>query len=305
MSGNSYGSRGWAGLVTLFSVVFIFLGIAFLMQNFKLAPAGFWGILWRFWPILLILIGLNILLGSSRPLLLGGLTAIAMFAILGLSTYISWTKATEKPAVNTIAESLRGIQKADVEILFGAGDLKLDGIVSQPDNLVEATVEHRGAGTGVQKEYSRIDEVGKLKLTVDRDVKRLLAEKKDSWKLHFSPALPLNIILKSDLSELDLNISSLKVEKLELHIGTSNLRLQMPNSGSSRARVKSGATNIDITIPQDKAARIKIDGILSSLDIDEKRFPLVDKYYISPQFESTLNRVEIEIESSLSRVKIK
>lgn len=301
---NGHRSSGWSGTITLFAVVLVFLGLAFLIHNFKLTPPGFWGVLWRFWPVLLILVGLKTLIGSGRSILVGSITAFTMFAVLGLSLYISWSQATEQPTITNVTEKLGSYNKATIAIEFGAGDLKLDGMAGT-GNLMEATAEHRGASTGISKEFTQAGGIGQLKLTLTPEARRLLGEKKDKWQLHFSRDVPLDINFKSGLSNLDLDMSSLKVDNLNLDIGASKLHLQLPVSGTSKVAIKSGVAEVEISIPQGKAAKIKVAGGLSSSDIDEKRFPHVDEYYISPDFNSNSNRVEMEIGSGLSRIKIK
>lgn len=304
MAENGHRGGGWSGTITLFAVVLVFLGLAFLIHNFKLTPPGFWGVLWRFWPVLLILIGLKTLIGSGRSILVGSITAFAMFAVLGLSLYISWSQATEKPTITSVTERLGNFSRAKIDIEFGAGDLKLDGMAGA-GNLMEATAEHRGASTGISKEFTQSGGAGQLKLTLTPEARRLLGEKKDKWQLHFSREIPLDINFKSGLSNLDLDLSPLKVENLGLDIGASKLLLKLPVSGTSKVTVKSGVAEVEIAIPPGKAARIKVAGGLSSSDIDEKRFPRVDEYYISPDFNSSSNRIELDIGSGLSRIIIK
>jgi len=304
MAENGHRNSGWSGTITLFAVVLVFLGLAFLIYNFKLTPTGFWGVLWRFWPVLLILIGLKTLIGSGRSLLVGSITALTMFAVLGLSLYISWSKATEKPTITSISETLGNFSRAKVEIEFGAGDLKLDGI-ARTGNLLEATTEHRGTSTGISKEFTQVSGTGQLKLTVTSEARRLIGEKKDKWQLHFTRDIPIDIKLKSGLSELDIDLSLLKLESINLDIGASRLHLKLPSFGISKAEIKSGMADIEITIPEGKAARIKVNGGLSASDIDENRFPHVNDYYISPDFNSSSNRVELNIGSGLSRIKIR
>lgn len=46
-------------------IILITVGIIFLLNNFGLLPWSVWSILWRFWPLFLILGGLEILLGNN------------------------------------------------------------------------------------------------------------------------------------------------------------------------------------------------------------------------------------------------
>ena len=65
--------------------ILIGLGIILLLQNFGLLSWSMWASLWRFWPLILVLIGLELFLqGSARALvglLLGALLVLALVAV--------------------------------------------------------------------------------------------------------------------------------------------------------------------------------------------------------------------------------
>jgi len=65
----------------------VFLGIIFLLTNLGLIPSSIWNELWKFWPVLIILLGLRILGGknaASRIII----TLITLFVFTGVLAYI-------------------------------------------------------------------------------------------------------------------------------------------------------------------------------------------------------------------------
>ncbi|NIA03072.1 MAG: hypothetical protein GWP12_00820 [Nitrospirae bacterium] len=69
-------------------LVLVIIGLLLLFNNIGLLPMGFWGTVWRFWPVILILIGLDILAthaGSRKTyilfILLGIVIVIGVIAI--------------------------------------------------------------------------------------------------------------------------------------------------------------------------------------------------------------------------------
>ena len=52
----------------IWGIILLFLGIVFLLQVLDVLPWALWVTLWRFWPVLIIIIGLNILLRRRQPL---------------------------------------------------------------------------------------------------------------------------------------------------------------------------------------------------------------------------------------------
>jgi len=65
-------------------IIFIAIGIVFLLNNFNLLPWSVWSILWRFWPLFLILGGLEMILGDNwlAKLIVGLITLMIVGYIL-------------------------------------------------------------------------------------------------------------------------------------------------------------------------------------------------------------------------------
>jgi hypothetical protein len=65
----------------------VFLGIVFLLTNLGLVPSSIWNELWKFWPVLVILLGLRLLAGRntiSRIII----ALVTLFAFAGVFAYI-------------------------------------------------------------------------------------------------------------------------------------------------------------------------------------------------------------------------
>jgi hypothetical protein len=65
----------------------VFLGIVFLLTNLGLVPSSVWSELWKFWPVLVILLGLRLLAGRnivSRIII----ALITLFVFAGVFAYI-------------------------------------------------------------------------------------------------------------------------------------------------------------------------------------------------------------------------
>ena len=68
-------------------VVLLFLGIVFLLQTFNVIPWALWGALWRFWPILIVILGMRILFSNWNHWLLNVLFLALLFACLGMAIW--------------------------------------------------------------------------------------------------------------------------------------------------------------------------------------------------------------------------
>jgi len=73
--------------IPVWGIFLVFLGIVFLLQTLDVLHWGLWGILWRFWPVLIIVAGLGILLRRCNAWLVSLLVLAIFGACLGISIW--------------------------------------------------------------------------------------------------------------------------------------------------------------------------------------------------------------------------
>jgi len=62
---------------------------------------------------------------------------------------------------------------------------------------------------------------------------------------------------------------------------------------------------VEITIPEGVAARVKVQADLTPVKVNERRFPRKGDFYVSSDFDTAENRVELEIDADLSTIEVK
>ena len=118
-------------------LVLIFIGSVFLLQNTGYLPPNAWQNLWRLWPVILVLAGIELLLANRAPwpvmALLGALVLVGGTLALGLSMAPG---AAASAVERSSATALGGATQAAVILRFGAGELNMGPLVSpSPDQL--------------------------------------------------------------------------------------------------------------------------------------------------------------------------
>ncbi|MEW6034191.1 MAG: DUF5668 domain-containing protein [Chloroflexota bacterium] len=73
----------------VFAALLIVVGVVLLLQNFNVLPDGMWRALWRFWPVILLIIGVNIFL-RDRPWLAGLIILLIMLATIGAAAWVAY-----------------------------------------------------------------------------------------------------------------------------------------------------------------------------------------------------------------------
>jgi hypothetical protein len=110
-------------------VFMIGLGLIFLLSSLRLIGWGAWDILWRLWPVLLVSVGLEIIVGR-RSLWISILIVLVILAGLGgvIWFYGSGPVAGESMSGNQVNQILGDIDSADVTISPAAGDLNVEAL---------------------------------------------------------------------------------------------------------------------------------------------------------------------------------
>jgi len=73
--------------VPIWGIFLVFLGVVFLLQTLNVLPWGLWVTLWQFWPVLIIITGLDILLRRHNVWLVSLLVLAVLGAGLGIAIW--------------------------------------------------------------------------------------------------------------------------------------------------------------------------------------------------------------------------
>ena len=291
------------GNVPVWGVFLLFLGIVFLLQTTGILPWGLWGTLWRFWPSLLIAIGLGILLQRYNRWLVSLLILILFFACLGIAI-LRYGPIPPEQSTWSHSEPLGGVETARVEVDFNAGYLVIGSLPFDSPKFVEAVSQGENGAKAIKADFYRQDSSGVFRLSTERTDRKLWEETR--WEVRCTRKIPLTVDIKSAVGNLDLDLSELKVTELHMDVDAGHSAIKMPSAaGTTLAYIKADVANVEMTIPDGVAARLKAEVDLATFEVDEQRFPRQGDYYVSRDFESSSNRVELEIDCDIGRVQLK
>lgn len=300
--------------IPVFGIVLLFLGIVFLLQALNVLPWRLWGTLWRYWPVILVIIGLSVLLRSLNRWLVALIAFVLLFGSLGLAILQSGVSQQHPTGAATYSAPLADLQSASVSVDFAAGTLKLSSLPAgspdlvrvasnAPDVTVKADLRTQGTQGILSLEPARPNRPGPMPGGVAAN-----------WDAKLAPGIPLNLNVKVSAGSANIDLSSLKISGLSLDINAGSAEITMPRasglvrprpSGTVQATIKSNVASTEITIPDDVAARIRIKSSLSTVTVNESRFPKNGDYYVSPNFATAGDRLEIEVDCNVGRFEVK
>jgi hypothetical protein len=310
-----YRQRRGGGIV--WPVLLMAAGVIFLLQNLGLLSWDIWRSIGRYWPAILILIGLELFLGSAGRHVLGaavgGMLALAIAAAVALALFSHFTSAAPASfSSHTLTQGLQGASAVNTVVRFGAGTLNLGPLPDQPDQLAQMT--YNGPDKlAPQATYQVRGSQGQLNYDVRGN--------SPPWHLPFAngnaassqmdlrlnPQVPLSLDVQEGASEGTLDLSQLHVSTFELQTGASHTTIVMPqNAGATVANIKGGAATIDVQVPSGLAAQIQYDGGLSTLDVDQARFPSTGpRMYRSADYDTAQNKLDLTIQAGVATVTVR
>ena len=291
--------KGGRGPFPIWGLILVALGVVFLLQNLGVLGWGVWGTLWRFWPVVLLLIGLNIILRGQSPWLVFGITVVVLIGVIAAAVLVERSRPAAVAA--SFSQPLRGITGASAEISFGAGELRIGSLPAGSASLVEGM-----SYPEVEQDFRRRNGTGMLNLSVSGRGFWTFGERGLQMEAFFSPDVPLELVVKTGASDAQVDLSNLQVRRLQVDVGASRLSLLLPaKAGTTEAEVKAGAASVSIAIPQGVAARITAETAVGSFRVDTSRFPRAGDRYESPDFATATNRVDLRVESGVASIDIR
>ena len=301
-------------------IVFIGAGVMLLLSNLGYLSWQSWGALWRLWPLLIIALGIDLLIGRRSVIgaivsavlllvLIGVIVLIALFAqnIPGVS---DWIQQPEFHARH-IEYSLAGVERATVYIDWTSVPGYLSPLEDSP-NLIEGDVDYLGELTfdvNVRGDQANVKldsrSTGVWFWAFD------LGDQSDKrWDVELSPNLPLDLSLDAGSGPCDFDLAGLQVSGLVLDAGSGPIDLVLPSGSSFEAKVDGGSGPITIVLPESVGARVKLDSGSGPFSPDA-RFELVqgkhsgDGVWETDNYRTAEHTVLLEIDQGSGPITIR
>jgi hypothetical protein len=189
---------------------------------------------------------------------------------------------------------LDGLPEAHVRISFGGGELRIHP--AQPGMLVSGTFR----GGVIQRRVDR----GRIELEPVMDAGRFLTWGPHHWNVGLTAEIPVDLRVDVGANRSTIDLSSLHVRRLDLQTGASETHIRLPERGRTTAHVSCGLASVDIEVPTGVAARINGRIALGSTLVDESRFQQVGSGWMSPDYATALNRVDLSIDGGLGSLRV-
>lgn len=286
------------------STVVIALGVVFLLGNLGYLQFGSWEMVLRLWPIFLVALGLDILIGRKNPwsAVVGvgiGLLATAGIVWLMLASPIavqidtqpvSFPKAGAVDARGTIA-----LPVGKLAIAKGAAaDALLDGQVALGSTQTLRR-DHQAAVTPATFEmsisgFSTFTPFGG-------------GAERQTWDLKLNEGVVYDLTLKTAVGEQDIDLSGLKLKAVTSEMAVGKQVITLPASGGVSVKVQSAVGEVILYVPRGVGVKMRVDKALTALDAPADYRREGNMLY-SPGVESTASVVDVTVHNAIGRISV-
>jgi cell wall-active antibiotic response 4TMS protein YvqF len=252
-------------------LLLIALGFIFLLQNFGFISGVSWLAVASLWPLLLVLIGLDIAFARRWPLP----TLAAEVAVIAAGLALVAYSPNLSPGIFVFADG-NGPGETDVSVPRGSAtqlSLTLNGgatrsyhVSGGATQLVEAhsaNPDLRLRTSGATRADVRLDQAseGFFHPVSAGDV-----------EIRVASDVPTSLTINLGAGEFDVDLSNVLVTDARVNIGASSMRFVLPKpSGEVAIRMNGGASSVTLVVPDGVEARIATTGGLLSLRSDNTR----------------------------------
>jgi hypothetical protein len=306
------------------SVVFplLLIGFGVLMLMWRWLPDFYpWHVLWKYWPLLLILVGAGMFWDRAQrqsdphgaPSFPVGST-IGTVAFLVVLAFLLWHghAYTRHEWTNVSAGSgHRGhenevVDKKDAKAVhmfvhMPAGQLQIQGGAGR---LMEAEFFHGAAWLAPSVDYSVENGLGTLDIHQD-SASQMIGNSDNTWNLKVNNEVPLDLKVDIGAGRSDLNLSKVDLTRLEVNIGAgqANVDLTGERGKDLQAQIHGGVGEAVVRLPKNVGVVARVHGGLGSIDVRGLKED-ADGRYVNSAYGKAPSTIELTVEGGIGHIRL-
>jgi hypothetical protein len=253
------------------AVVLIALGVLLLLANLGL---GFnpWSLLARFWPLILIFLGIGGIIDYFRvrsdpnaaSIRTSGsvIAVIAVVVLVGLA-FAHHHRRSARNVHEDRSVDLGGATSVHAHINMPAGQLNIS---SGGPALLDAHFDYADSDGQPQVNYEVAGGAGDLEISQTQPTVHFGTEN-NTWLLNFANNVPLDLSLDMGAGQGDVNLQGLNVTNLKINLGAGQMDVDLrgPRTTDLDADIEGGVGQGTIRLPKDVGVRVHADGGLGTI----------------------------------------
>ena len=282
-------------------IVLIGLGMLFLLTNLNILAWDTWLNLLQLWPILLIALGAEILIGR-RSALLSATIVVATLFVLGAGFWLLSSLGTPG-GQETIDQSLAGARGADVVIRPSATRLQITAGTAD-GALITGTVD-RLRNERITQEFRLDGGTAYYAIRSERSAPTpYFNSRSEGWVLQLVPGIPLDLHVNTGVGQATLDLRGLQLTGLDVQSGVGETTITLP-SGSYNygVVVNSGVGAVTLRVPRGAPVRLTVDRGLGGLSVPASYQQDGDRY-TAPGYAAVPAHLDMQLKSGVGAINV-
>jgi len=285
--------------------ILILVGVFALLVNSGLVPAERLDRLVDLWPLILIVIGLELVVRRA----LKGPTAeiaaalVVLVAIVGAAAYVALgpTIPTGTQTLDSTAK-VGNIDHASVRIDVGAANITVQGTSSIGGDLFKAHIEYSGRKPDVVLDTS----TGEVHISQSNTSGLFFQNRRFVLSLQLNASVPWKIAVNSGASNDTLNLSSVHVSGIEVNTGASHETISVGSpSGTVPITINGGALTVNVHRPHGVATSVAVSGGAVNLSFDSRQSHAVGTLNaLTSDYDSATDRYQLQVNGGACNVTV-
>jgi hypothetical protein len=321
--------------------ILIGVGVVWLLSNMGILQPASLSVLFRLWPLILIVIGIDLLFGRRNPMigtLLGVGAVILVVALMLVGPALGWTQGAEVKEGTYTAE-LDDTTSASITLDLAVADTSVKSL-DDSTLLFDANVRYIG-----DIDFTESGTTQKIVTLSNRNTNAnnfwnfgWFGSQPDlRWDVGLSKAIPLDLEVNSGVSNATLELADLQLTGLDVNAGVGNMNISLPagegesytvnlNSGTGQIDVdvasgaainfiiKGGVGEVTLDLPDDAAVRvdastgvgeINLPGSYNRTGGDSEKFVGDSGVWQTDNFENTDQKITVEFDGGVGGLTIR
>lgn len=299
----------------MWGIVLLFIGGVLLLENFEVIDF-YWRNVWRFWPIFLIIAGVNILFNRNKSQVGSIISIVILLATLTLLFVKGQENPGKRGAINlgmNAKEDSGKIEelhfaepfidsagrKTELHISGGGTTFSLNG---NTDSLIAADVRKTGGTFALKNEDN--DGLRSLDFKMKGNANWTVGEGGNAVALRLNAKPNWDISVNLGAGSIDFDLSDYKVSNFNFDGGAASVALKLGELVPlANVKVKTGMADVKIEVPQSVGCRIKAKTGLSAKEFNGFN-KIGDGIYESDNYEKTVKKILINLDGGLSNFEV-
>src|ERR1700674_1502715 len=272
--------------------VLILVGVVAFLVNSGVISSDRLSLLFDLWPVILIVIGLELLARRALPGQNGDVAAV-LIVLLAAGGAIAYVALAPNPTTSGKVDShaaLGNLDHATLEIDAGAANITVTGTSSLAGDLYHATISYSGPRPEIN--LDRTD--GSLTISQGNSGFGVFQTRRFTLDLQITSSIPWTITSNGGASTETFNLASVPLKSMDINTGASreDITLGSP-SGVVPITINGGALTVNLHPLAGAGGSVSVSGGAVSLDFDGRQHHAIGSADDSSGSGADMYRVEV------------